>query len=311
MQKKEKVLILGGGGFIGSHLAAHLLEGYSLKIFDKKNCSTRNLDAIKDKIDIIEGDFNNINDLKPLVRDADYIIHLVWSTLPVNVNCVYDVESNVISFLKFLNLIKDRPPQKILFVSSGGTVYGDTEAVPLNETMATNPICSYGITKLMVEKYLHLFQILYKLNFAVARLSNVFGERQDLKNRQGLIITLIHRMMNKLPIEIWGDGQNVRDYIHVQDVVEGLRKLLCYEGFHRIFNLSSGRGYSILEMVDRVASSLNLKAEIEFIGERPFDVRQNILDNSLAKNELDWQPRIQLDEGIRRVADWLSLQRNG
>ena len=147
-------IIYGGGGFIGSHLCEELLKrNYNVTIFDKINFAKDNLKSFKDKIKIIEGDFNNEYDLLSSLDGIDYVFHLVSSTLPAssNDNPVYDVESNLISTLRLLQDVVNRKIKKVVFVSSGGTVYGIPKSTPIPEDHSRQPICSYGITKKTIE----------------------------------------------------------------------------------------------------------------------------------------------------------------
>ena len=308
MKQKKKVLILGGGGFIGSHIAEALLDEYSIRIFDKKNFSHKNITPLRGDIDIVEGDFNNITDVEPALKGIDYIFHLVCSTIPAtsNTNCTYDIETNVISTLKLLSCLKHTPRCKIIFISSGGTVYGNTPSVPISEQENNYPLCSYGITKLMIEKYLYLYRHLYGLDYYIIRLSNPYGERQDWHNSQGLIMTFLYNICKGRPIEIWGDGSIVRDYIYIRDAMKCLAKILMYYGDTRIFNVGSGRGYSINEIVKKIGTITDKNPRIVYKTNRSCDVQTNILDSTLARQELDWEPETPLDKGIALVYRWMS-----
>jgi UDP-glucose 4-epimerase len=308
MKQKKKVLILGGGGFIGSHIAESLIGDYSIRIFDKKNFSHKNISFLKGDLDVIEGDFINIADVERALKEVDYIFHLVCSTIPStsNVNCCYDIETNVIATLKLLDCLKNKPATRLVFISSGGTVYGNLAAVPIKEQENNYPLCSYGITKLMVEKYLHLYRHLYGIDYCIVRLSNPYGERQDWNNMQGLIATVLYNICKGKPIEIWGDGTIVRDYIYIKDAMKCLAKLLIYSGNARIFNVGSGRGYSINEIVKKIGVITEKSPRIVYKANRSCDVQTNILDSTLARQELGWEPETPLEKGIARVYRWLS-----
>lgn len=307
MKSKKNILILGGGGFIGSHLVEFLRKEYSITVFDKKNFSRNNLRSFEKDIEIIEGDFYNIKDIENLVRHKDYIFHLVWSTLPANSNKnpIYDVETNALSSLKLLEVLKNKKKTKTIFVSSGGTVYGNTKQVPTNEDGHTDPLCSYGITKLMVEKYFRLYNHLYGFDGIITRLSNPYGERQNLTYNHGLVTTLLYKIITKQDIEIWGDGKIVRDYIYIKDAVNGLEKVLTYNGSHKLFNISSGKGLSINQILEVISKTLKIKLNVKYKRSRKFDVKQNVLDYSLALRELKWFPKTTLEEGIRITYNWL------
>lgn len=306
-KQKKTVFIFGGAGFIGSHLVELLMNDFNVIVFDKKNFSNRNIKRFERNIKIIEGDFKNHLDWQNALDNADYVLHLICSTLPAvsNENCIYDVESNVLPSLKLLEVLKKNTRSRLIFLSSGGTIYGNVEKLPIHERAITSPICSYGIGKLMIEKYLHLYHRLYGLDYRTARLSNVYGERQNRTSNQGLIFTLLDKVLHDQPLQIWGDGSIVRDYIYAKDAVCCVQKLLMYEGPERIFNVSSNRGYSVNEIIEEIGKVTGKKVEATYGEERKFDVRDNILSNALAKKELGWEPKVGLNEGIARVCNWL------
>ena len=161
-------LIIGGGGFIGSHLADELLRaGHSVRIFDRPNLKRYREFLPDESCEWIDGDYANQEDLKRVIPGSDVVIHLVSTTLPKssNDNPIYDVETNLVGTLRLLEISRSSGVKKILFISSGGTVYGVPESVPISESHPTNPICSYGICKLTIEKYLRLFNQLHGLDY--------------------------------------------------------------------------------------------------------------------------------------------------
>jgi UDP-glucose 4-epimerase len=177
--------------------------------------------------------------------------------------------------------------------------------LPISEAAITNPICSYGIGKLMIEKYLHLYQHLYGLDYRTARLSNVYGERQSITGKQGLISALLYKALQGQSLQVWGDGSVVRDYIYVKDAARCIEKILRYEGTERIFNVSSSKGYSVNEVIEELRKVTGKNFKIMYSKERKFDVRDNILSNVLARKELGWEPTVSLHEGMTRVYNWL------
>jgi len=301
-------IIYGGGGFIGSHLCEELLkQNYSVTIFDKINFAKDNLRSFKDKVRIIEGDFNNEYDLLNSLDGVDYVFHLVSSTLPAssNDNPVYDVESNLISTLRLLGDVVKRKIKKVVFVSSGGTVYGIPKDVPISEDHSRQPICSYGITKKAIEDYLYMFNYLYDLDYTVFRLSNPYGERQNPLYAQGAIPVFIKKILLNEEIVIWGDGSVSRDYIYIKDAIVPLVKSLKYEGGKRVFNLGSGKGYSVnelLEMIQRVSKS---KAKIRYSAARKLDVPVSVLDISLLNKEMNYAPKVDIEKGIEITYNYL------
>lgn len=157
----------------------------------------------------------------------------------------------------------------------------------------------------MVEKYFSLYNHLYGFDGIITRLSNPYGERQNLTYNHGLVTTLLYKIITKQDIEIWGDGKIVRDYIYIKDAVHGLEKVLTYKGSYKLFNISSGKGLSINQILEVISKTLKIKLNIKYKRSRKFDVKQNVLDHSLALRELKWFPKTTLEEGIRITYNWL------
>ena len=195
--------------------------------------------------------------------------------------------------------------RRVVFVSSGGTVYGVPKSVPIREDHATDPICSYGITKLAIEKYLHLYRELHGLESVVLRLANPYGERQRTHASQGAIAVFLGKALRGEPIEIWGDGSVVRDYIHISDVTRALLLAMDHAGSNRLFNIGSGLGASLNEVLEAIESATGVAPERHYLDGRPFDVPRSVLCIERAERELGWRPHIGLKEGIARTAAWL------
>ncbi len=302
-----KCVILGGGGFLGYHLCKALLaEGHGVRIFDRPNLERFSLPCGSEGVEWTEGDFVNQEDLQSAIAGCDIIYHLVSTTLPKtsNDNPIYDIETNVIGTLRLLDLLKGSN-KKLIFVSSGGTVYGIPTEVPIKESHPTQPLCSYGIAKVTIEKYLALYHHLHKLDYYIFRLSNPFGERQRVIAAQGVIAVFLYKVLQEQPIEIWGDGTVVRDYIYVEDAVASLVKAIAYGGDCRVFNVGSGEGRSLIEVLAAIKALLGKEVRCIFTPSRAFDVPSNVLDISLAAQHLHWCPRITFREGLLRTLTWI------
>lgn len=303
-----KCLILGGGGFLGSHLSEALLaQGYAVRILDRPNLARFKFFRRDEMVEWIDGDFVNPRVVDNAVSGCDIIYHLVCTTLPrsSNENPAYDIETNVVGTLHLLEAVRIHKVKKIIFVSSGGTVYGTPKEIPLKESHPTEPICSYGISKLAIEKYLRLFHLLHGVEYCVLRLANPFGERQRVSAAQGAIAVFLYKALNNEAIEIWGDGSVTRDYFYVSDAVSALVKALSYEGDNRIFNIGSGVGRSLNEILDFIDTLIGEPVKRVYLPSRAFDVPVNILDISKAENLLAWKPQMPFVEGLSRTAQWL------
>jgi len=303
-----KCLILGGAGFIGSHLAEGLLQaGHHVRIFDRPNVIRPSILTTDPRVEWLEGDFTNEEDVSRILPGCDTIFHLAYTTLPrsSNDNPIYDVQTNLIGSLRLLDLAKAAAVRKIIFVSSGGTVYGATGSDRIAETHPTDPIVSYGITKLAIEKYLHMYSALYGVAYCVLRLANPFGERQRVAAAQGAVTVFLHKALHRETIEIWGDGSVRRDYIYIKDVVDAFLRALDYGGAQRVFNIGSGEGRSVNEILGAIEQVLGRPVERVYKPARSFDVPSNVLDISRARDILGWAPAIPFSEGLARTLHWL------
>ncbi|NJD56656.1 MAG: NAD-dependent epimerase/dehydratase family protein [Nitrospirae bacterium] len=302
-----KCLVLGGGGFLGYHLCRALLDaGHEVRIFDRPNIARYTVPSPY-SIEWSEGDFVNSEDLERALTGCDIIYHLVSTTLPgsSNDNPSYDIETNVVGTIRLLDLVRGDKFRKIVFLSSGGTVYGTPKDVPIRESHPTDPVCSYGIAKLTIEKYLFLYHYLYGLDYCIFRFANPFGERQRIEAAQGAVTVFLHNAFHGQPIEIWGDGTVIRDYIYVKDAVDVLVRAIGYAGSHRVFNIGSGEGRSLNQVLAEIEVVLGRHVPLTRVPGRPFDVPSNVLDISLASEMLGWRPKISFREGLLRTLEWI------
>jgi len=301
-----KCVVLGGRGFLGSHLALALLrDGHAVRIFDRPHTtSALPLTATE----FVDGDFVNREDLAAAVEGCDVVFHLVSTTLPQtsNENPVYDVETNLVGSLQLLDRARACGTRKIIFASSGGTVYGVPQKTPIPENHPTDPLCSYAITKLAIEKYLHLYSHLHGLDYNVLRIANPYGEGQSPLQKQGAIAAFTYQALRGEPIEIWGDGEVVRDYLYVGDVAEAMVRAAGYAGAHRVFNIGAGRGHSLNELLNRLEALLGRTIKRDYLPGRRFDTPVNVLDIGRARAELDWTPRTTLATGMARTVEWIA-----
>jgi len=303
-----KCLVLGGGGFIGSAIVDRLLvAGHSVRVFERPRVAPYRVFAPSEQIEWTTGDLLSTSDVNEALADVDTVFHLVSTTLPKGSNDdpVYDVQSNLIGTLQILNLMVQRKTSRVVFISSGGTVYGAPTYLPIDEQHPTNPQVSYGITKLAIEKYILLFERLHGIKAVILRLSNPYGERQRIETAQGAVAVFLQRALRRQPLEIWGDGSVTRDYVYIGDVADAFLSAAEYQGPLSIFNIGSGQGTSLNELLAKLETVVGHNIERQYLPARPFDVKLNVLDTGLAQRELNWSPRIAMDEGLARTADWI------
>lgn len=297
-------LILGGNGFIGSHLVDRLIEqGENVRIFD------RGTDTFRKQLPGVEyflGEFSNTDLLSKALANVDMVYHLISTTVPSTSNAdpVFDIDSNLVNTVKLLELMRRFNVPRILYLSSGGTVYGIPETSPIKETHKLSPISSYGIVKVAIENYLHMFHHLYDVQYVSLRASNPFGPRQGHAGVQGVVGTFVKNARAARALEVWGDGKIVRDYIYIDDLIE-----LCTKAGKSnvcgVFNAGSGRGNTVLEVVDVIKVLAESKIEVLFKESRAYDVPHAVLDVSEATSTFDWSPEHDLSSGVSALWKWL------
>ena len=296
-----KIAIFGGGGFIGSTITdSLLLAGHTVKVFERPRVPPYRKFSDDENVTWLTGDYLNNNDVREAISGCDAVVHLISSTLPKNSNDdpIYDVQTNVVPTIQLLNEMVKSEIKKIVFISSGGTVYGSTECETISESHPLQPQVSYGITKLTIEKYLYLYKKTHGICPVILRVSNPYGERQRVNLAQGAVAVFLNKVINNETIEIWGDGSVVRDYIHVSDVAAAFIAALAYDGDNNVFNIGSGVGTSLNQLLDTIEHITAHKVERKYLPNRSIDVNRNVLNIDLAKRELHWTPKLCLEDGI-------------
>jgi len=304
-----KCLVLGGAGFIGQNLCEALVGiGHQVYAVDLPESLARMQHPQLEKVQWVAGDFAQTESLLPLLNGVDLVFHLVSTTLPSTSNDSpqRDLQDNVSATLRLLDLIiAQATPPRVIFLSSGGTVYGLPQAVPIAEDHPTDPLCAYGIGKLAIEKYLALYHHLHGLDYHILRLANPYGPRQPLGRGQGVIPVFLYKALRKEPLELWGDGGVVRDYLYIGDLCRALLAIITYTGSERIFNIGSGQGHSLNDVIGIIRQILETDFECLHLPARACDVPVNILSIQRAHQELGWSPKISLYHGITLLLPWL------
>lgn len=302
-----KFLILGGGGFLGSSLVDSLLQnGHDVLVFEHIDVEPYRKFNSNESCLWIKGDFTKKLELEKCLSGVDCVVHLISTTIPStsNLDPFFDVESNLFSTLMLLDLMRKYAVKKLIYISSGGTVYGNPLYLPIDEMHPTNPNVSYGITKLTIEKYILLYKKLYSITPVILRLSNPYGVRQRSVS-QGVVGVFLRKILNGDPVTILGDGNVTRDYIYISDVVDAIHASIHYDGSYDVFNIGSGIETSINELLFLMKSIFEKSFEIIYTKPRAFDNSRNCLDISLATRELGWKPRVSLSDGLLLTKNWL------
>jgi len=296
-----KIAVFGGGGFIGSAVVDRLLkDDHEIRIFERPRVVPYRSFSVGESVEWIAGDLMSTHDVSRALEGVDVVVHLVSTTLPGNSNDdpVYDVQTNVVSTIQMLQAMVAKQVGKIVFISSGGTIYGKPDCLPITEEHPTNPLVSYGITKLAIEKYILMYQYLHGIKTCILRVSNPYGERQRVNTGQGVVTAFVDKALSGASIEVWGDGSVIRDYLYIDDLAEAFACAVDYDGAHSVFNIGSGVGADINTLLDAIERVLERPVSRDYKPGRVFDVPVNVLDITRAGKEFGWKPGVPLLQGI-------------
>jgi UDP-glucose 4-epimerase len=296
-------IVLGGGGFIGTNLCRRLAaSGAPVRAFSRHFAFPKAMAGV----DLRAGDFADADALAAAIEGFDIVYHLVHATppQPANADMAGDIRNNVLPSLALFDICRRLRVKRVVFLSSGGTVYGRSAMVPIPESAPAKPTAAYGISKLMIEKYLALHEHLHQIDYRVLRVTNPFGPFQSTAKNQGIVAMLIARGLAGQPIEIWGDGSVVRDFIYVDDVVDALDVASRDRSDFRVFNIGRGEGHSLREIVSRIEKLLGQDLKLIWKDARALDVPVSIVANARAREVLGWLPKTALDEGLEKTIAW-------
>jgi len=295
-----KILITGGAGFIGSHVLEHLQKYYPQeKIFVLDNLSSGNRAYVPASVELIEEDIRS-----KAVRSIfahynfDAVIHLAAQTMvPYSItHPAEDADINVAGLINVLEASKDTKVKSVVF-SSSAAVYGDNTNLPLQETEKLKPTSFYGITKMATEHYLRIYHDLFGINATVLRFANVYGERQGMTGEGGVISIFVKKIAKGEPLEIFGSGEQTRDFIYVKDIACALCLAVRHQGFG-IFNVSTQQEVSINTLINILEKLAACQAIIKHLPPRNGDIFRSVLANSALKEKLKMQDFTSLDKGL-------------
>lgn len=303
IQRFNRAVVLGAGGFLGINLVAALVKrGFSVVCFDRNTCL--NWPA---GVRILVGDLTVVQPELLAAMDNAFVFHLASSAKPTSRTdaIAFEIEGEISATVRLLEASKNLNTRWI-YLSSGGTVYGqiDTSAL-ISENSRTLPMSSYGIAKLAVERYFSLYRKIHGTAYSIARVANPYGPWQSPLAGQGIIGTLIYKAIKKEPIEIWGDGENVRDYLYVDDVIGGLLQIAEYGESGEIYNLGSQAGVSVNTLIALVQIAACVDLNVNYVPARASDVRYSVLDTQKLLNLGPWKPTTSLETGISLTVRWM------
>jgi UDP-glucose 4-epimerase len=296
--------IYGANGFIGRHLVKRLARaGLPMRAVSRRldEAFVRDFEP---QVDFVAADLNDPLSMAASLQDVDTVVQLISTSSPGlrNDHMVADIQENVVPHVRFLRECLQAGVRRFVFISSGGTVYGPGAATPTPESAPTQPICSHGLTKLFIEKYIEMHSHVDGLEYVILRLANPFGPGQEFRKGQGLIPSILDRHRRGLPVRIFGGGAARRDYIYIDDVVEAIHAAVRLEGSPRlVLNIASGETHTVLEVIETIEAVSGIAFAREYVDSRKTDVDVSSLDIRQAREHLDWQSQVPFRDGIART----------
>lgn len=302
---KARCVIFGGGGFIGSHLVEKLIEEkYLVTVFNRRPKKTyKNLLSIKEKFWFIQGDIKNSKLLKEVIKSNDIVFDLIASSVPYSSMQApgEEINNHISSHFKLIQYACTRRAKKIIFFSSGGGVYGKKIKLPISEEEVLQPISPHAISKVTIEHFLHYFCKMNDVPYIIYRLSNPYGPRQVPKKGFGIIPTIFsHILRNKTPV-LFDNGRLIRDFIYIDDLIDGVIKSFDKNTKHHTYNIGSGKGTSLNALWREIKRITKTNLNPQFEAKRPIDVDSVALNIARFKKEFNWSPKTKLSEGLKRT----------
>lgn len=298
----DRVLVVGGNGFIGRHVVRHLFQvGAEVVVMDV----TGPEDEFSAQ-DWVTGSLTDWALFASAVVSCDQVIFLASSSLPGSVNndLSSEVDVHVKVSVKAAEICHSHGVKRFVFASSGGTVYGVDSDIPLREETHTFPRNAYGVSKLAIEHYLRVISLLRGMETVSLRISNPYGEGQRAHRGQGFVAAAMQHAVSGKTMPIWGDGSVERDFIHVSDVARAFVAACAVKTPPSTVNIGSGQATSLLQILQQTEAALGQAVPVAFEPGRIIDVKRNVLDISRARDSLGWVPQIDMGQGLKRTADW-------
>jgi UDP-glucose 4-epimerase len=311
-----RVLVTGGAGFIGSHIAeAYLSEGWEVVVLD--DLSRGHEKNVPKGARFVRADIRSPEARRTLATGRFDVVNHHAAQIDVRVSVdrpAFDSEINVVGFVNLLEGAGEGGVKRVIFASSGGVLYGDARVIPTPETAPKMPISPYGVSKLAGEYYLRALAALRGFEGVAMRYANVFGPRQDPKSEAGVVSIFVSRLLAREPLIVFGDGRQTRDYVFVKDVARAnvLASTLSapaggeFDG--PAFNVATSKERSVLELAKSVGDVMGSKPELQFAPPRAGELSRSALDVSKARATLGWTPEYRFEDGLRELVDWFKKE---
>ncbi|MEQ1814344.1 MAG: NAD-dependent epimerase/dehydratase family protein [Candidatus Nitrotoga sp.] len=292
---EKRIVLVGGTGFLGRHITEKLVrDGYKNIILVSRGGTTGTLPSA---VSSAQANFGNTEEMNRILHADDVVVHLGCTTIPwtSELDRAGDIADNVIGTVNLLESCVSRGIRKFVYVSSGGTVYGNHGAVAVLEEVLCAPIGAHGAMKLSTEQHVKLYKQQFGLETVIVRPSNVYGRTFESGREQGAVEIFLARALNDKPISIWGDGTVTRDYVYIDDFFS---RILRDDVTGGVYNVGSGTGASLRELLDLIGHVTQKNIMVNYLEPRTFDVPYVVLDVSKAKSELGWSPKYSLADGF-------------
>jgi UDP-glucose 4-epimerase len=298
-----KALVTGGAGFIASHVVElYLQQGYEVAIVD--DLSTGRRSNLNPAATFYQMDIRSPELAKVFEKERPDIVNHHAAQMDVRrsvADPLFDADVNIRGSINVIECAKGYGVKKVVYISTGGAVFGEPEYVPCDENHPINPICQYGASKHTVEHYLYMYKVNYGLNYVVLRYPNVFGPRQDPHGEAGVVAIFTGQMLTDKQVIINGDGEQLRYYVYVGDCARANLLALTIEKAQGIYNLGSGRGTTVNQVFDALKSITGYRRDAVHGPAKLGETRAIYLDASKARRELGWEPKVSLEDGLRQV----------
>ena len=303
-----RVSILGAAGFIGTNLIMSLMHDASYDILAVDESKEYFSKCVRrPNVRLCECSFHAETDFKVLLAGQEMVYHRVSTNNPTcsNHNIGKDIADNLLISVNILEACVTNHIKKVIFISSGGTVYGDRVMCPIKESAVTNPISTYGLQKLTIEKLFYLYHHMHGLDYSIVRLANPYGPYQRPNGRLGVVTTFAYKALKNEVLTVYGDGNVVRDYIYIDDAIEGIRRIAENRSKEKVFNLGSGKGTCVNQVIKIIQQKLGRDVTVEYIASRSVDVPVNVLDVTKYKTTFGVGDVTPLEKGIGLTLDYL------
>jgi UDP-glucose 4-epimerase len=306
-QPESHMLVLGGNGFIGSHLVKALKEKYIVTVFERRRIDSKEQPGVR----YIYGDFEQEDLLRKSLSGIDIVVHLISTTVPKTADAdpVFDLNTNLMNTIGLLKLLPETKVKKLVYFSSGGTVYGEPKTTLVPETHSREPIGSYGIVKCAIEDYIRFYASKNTFEYLIVRPSNPYGPGQISYGLQGVIPIIFDSLINDKEFQLWGGGNQVRDYVYIDDLTEAVLRLIearCTGAY----NVGSGQGHDVKQLVEAVEQQMGRTLKTRIVEMDHNAIERFVLSIDKIRTDTGWLPQTALSDGLRKYHQWLETYAN-